>query len=163
MRGLTFALLVVLVVLLLVAACTTVGIEDAERRKYDAKARAEAAPIVAQAGLIEAETNATLEKLRAVTDIGKEVRAFDAQMARQEYATAILEMQALNLAIREEVEAAKRVTEELGEAGDMAYNSRAAAENSWWSLLIIPIVGTLTSLLSFAIGAGTVYKLRGKK
>jgi len=135
----------IIAVAIVATACITEGIERAKAQERDAAARAASAPIVAQAVVIEAETNATLEKLRALTDINKEMRTFDAQLARQEFATTVLEFQALNLAIRQETEAARQVTAELEEAVKKAepigHNAEAAARNTWYTNLILGVFG----------------------
>jgi len=132
---------------LLVAACSTTALERAEAEKWRAKAGAEAAPITAQVAVIEAEKNAALEQLRALTDINKEMRSFDAQMGRNEFATIVLEFEALNLAIRQETEAANEAATRLNKAAENAepigHNALAAARNTFFANWLLGIIGAL--------------------
>lgn len=133
-----------------------------ETEMYNAKARAEAAPVT----VIEAQTNAHLEKLRAETDTTKEMRVFDAQMARQEFATAVLEMRALNTAIiesRVSIEEMDRRIDELNAGtGGLLRNGEEAADRSWWLLLLVPIFG-VTSVIGSVICSALVSMAVSKK
>lgn len=155
MRTIVLLLLIALVgMAITLTACTTEeDVALARAREWDAKARAEAAPVV----VIEAETNATLQKLRAVADVDKEMRAFDAQLARQEFAATVLEMQALNLAIREEMAAATKAVARLEDAAadaePIGHNAFAAAQNSWYTNVILVGFGVfLLGLATLTIG-----------
>lgn len=151
------SLVVLLALLLAVVACTDPEkVERARAARHDAEARAKAAPIVAegraQVTVIEALTNAELLKLRTETDLTKEMRQFDASLARQEYATAILEMQALMEALRENQVAVTSLTGQITEVGEVPEDARAAASNSWWALMAIPISSLIVILSFIAVG-----------
>lgn len=137
----------IIAVATIATACSTEGIELAEMRKLDAKARAESAPYAGEVSVINAQTDATLEKLSLISKLSKEDRLFDAQMGRNEFATIVLEFRALELSIQEEVEAARQVTAELEEATENAdgigHNAQAAANNTWVMTWVLAVFGTL--------------------
>ncbi len=144
------AVLICVAMLVGVVACTDPeAIALARMRELDAAARLEAAPVL----VIEAQTNATLQKLSWMSKLSKEERTFDAQMARQEFTTIILEFQALSLAIRQDTEAALLAAERLEKVAEQAepigHNAAAAAANSWWGNLIL--AGLSFGLIGLAI------------
>lgn len=149
MKGyvLVLCLIAIATVVVVATACSTAGIERAEAQKWDAKARADAAPYVGQATLLEAESSASLEMQRLLAQLSKEERLFDAQLARNEFATLVLEFQALNLAIREETEAAQRATAELMKVAEQAdgvgHNALAAARNTFLAAWVLAALGVL--------------------
>lgn len=132
---------VVIIGLLLVAvACAdTEAVELARMRRADAEARQLSASAQGTVNVIQAETDAHIQKMRAETDITKEIRQFDADMAREDFAVALLEVQALQIALRE--------TREI--VAPLEYNARAAANNSWWLLIFMPI-GVVVILMGVA-------------
>ena len=121
---------IVLISLGLLVACTTQeDVELARMRRADAEARLASAQALGTVNVIQAETDSHVQKLRTETDITKEMRQFDADLARQEYATALLEVQALQIALQETREIIEPISD----------NTFAAAENSLWTLILLPI------------------------
>ena len=108
-------------------------------RRADAEARRISAQSGGTVNIIQAETDAHIQKMRADLEVVKSSRQFDADLARQEFSTALLEVQALQIALQQ----TREIVEPLG------YNAHAAASNSLWTLIIIPI-GVVVMLLGFA-------------
>lgn len=124
---------VVALLFAVVAGCTTQeDVELAKMRRADAEARLAAANAQGTVNVLVAQTDTHIEKLRAEANLTKELRQFDADMSRQEYSTALLEMQALIVALKE----TKSITED----------THIAAENSWWMLITFPALIGLTAL-----------------
>lgn len=136
---------VLLIGLGLLVACTTEeGVARAKQQQADAEARLAAAQAQGTVNVLEAQTNAHVEKMRVETDITKEMRQFDAAMARQEFSTAMLEIQALQIALRE----TREIVDPIGE------DTRAAAENSWWTLTLMPIC---LGIVALCLGGLVIY------
>lgn len=128
--------------LLLAVGCTDPeAVALARAREADARAREKAVPYAGEVALINAGTDATLERLSQLSKLSKEERLFDAQMSVQEFTTVVLKFRALELSIQEEVEAANAATAKLEKVAEQAepigHNAAAAAKNSWFTNIAI--------------------------
>lgn len=148
MKQILVGLLIIgfLILALVAVACTDPEqIALARARERDAGARERSAPYTGEVSVINAQVDATLKELRLISDLSKEERLFDAQMGRNEFTTIVLEFRALELSIQEETEAARQATAELKEATENAdgigHNALAAANNTWWTNLLLGVFG----------------------
>ena len=129
----------------LVACTTQEDIELAKMRNADAQARLESARAQGTVNVLREQSNVHIESLRTEADITKEMRDYELELAREklrlhreETANILAESQALIVALKEN--------------RAIAENSRAAAENSFWVLVIgVPIIGMNLGLLVLVI------------
>lgn len=122
--------LIVGLVLSLIACTTQEEIELAKMRNADAQARLESARAQGTVNVLREQANVHNETLRTEADISKEWREFELQLERdklqlhrEQTANILVEGQALIVALQEN--------------RAIAENAHSAAENSWWTVLLV--------------------------